>query len=58
MDSVVATHMPDLAMMLDQAIQDHRAGFTSAAEAGYPAEAGYAVPLRLPDRDVTDDLPR
>src|ERR1700733_3666217 len=35
MDSVVATHMPDLAMMLDQGIQDHRAGFTSAAEAGY-----------------------
>jgi protein O-GlcNAc transferase len=35
MDRVVATHTPDLARMLDQAIEDHRAGYRSAAEDGY-----------------------
>jgi protein O-GlcNAc transferase len=35
MDRVVATHPPDLAMTLDQAIQDQQAGCLAAAEAAY-----------------------
>ena len=35
MDRVVATHTPDPLMILDRAIQDHRAGSLLAAEAGY-----------------------